>query len=80
MKYVIIFIIVVIVAGLGIGFYVIKNSPQVPESSPDTDTPTGLGADIIEKQQQEVVEDIPDANPFTNQSNPISDVYKNPFE
>ncbi len=60
----------------------VRQENQVYNASP-TPVPnqasSGLGNDIYNNVSNQA-NDIPQANPFSQNTNPISDAYKNPFE
>ncbi len=70
-KLILIVVIMLIIAG-GIGFWYWSKSKQVPSSS--------LGSEIFDKTQNQLQGQVPDANPFKDQKNPLDAIYQNPFE
>ena len=69
-KTIIIAVIVVLVVAAG-GFWYWSKSKQAPSS---------LGSEIFDKTQNQLEGQVPDANPFKDQKNPLDSLYKNPFE
>jgi len=61
-----------VVAGL-VSWYWPKNKEAQKE------TPT-LGSEIFDKTQNQLQGQVPDANPFKDQKNPLDTVYQNPFK
>lgn len=75
--------LVAVVALAGIGFWYWQNR----ETSPPSQEPKGVGAQIFEKTQNPVADKLPetnpfqaDTNPFDANTNPYKDTYKNPFK
>jgi len=66
----------VIVAGVGLWFW--SKSKQAPSPSPEE--ASSLGSEIFDKAQNPLEGQVPDANPFKNQKNPLDSTYQNPFE
>jgi len=55
----------------GVGFwYWSKNKQEAPS----------LGSQIFEKTQNTLEGQVPGANPFKDQKNPLDAIYQNPFE
>ena len=69
-------IIVVIIATVAGGFWYWSKSKQAPSSQ---GAPT-LGSEIFDKTQSPLEGQVPDANPFKDQKNPLDAIYQNPFE
>jgi len=57
---------------VGIGFWFWSKNKQAPSSS--------LGSEIFDKTQSPLEGQVPDANPFKDQKNPLDIIYQNPFE
>lgn len=66
--------ILVIAAG-GFWFWYWLRSKQVP-----LEETSSLGSEIFEKTQNPLEGQVPDANPFKDQKNPLDIIYQNPFE
>lgn len=43
-------------------------------------SPATLGGQIFDKTQNQLQGQVPDANPFKDQKNPLDAIYQNPFE
>ncbi|MBI2669669.1 MAG: hypothetical protein HYX20_00765 [Candidatus Yanofskybacteria bacterium] len=65
---------VVLVIAAGAGFWYWSKSKQVQTGAPT------LGSEIFEKTQNLLKGQVPDANPFKDQKNPLDAIYQNPFE
>lgn len=50
-------------------------SPQIGEQEP-----AGLGGQLYESVNNPIEGKVPETNPFKTETNPLKDVYKNPFE
>lgn len=76
-------IIAVIIILLAWGFWYWSKNRQTPSVSPsqtkETPAPT-LGDKIFEKTQKPLQGQVPEANPFKKQKNPLDVIYKNPFK
>jgi len=68
-------IAVLILLALGAGFWYWSISKQA--SSPEGPS---LGSEIFDKTQSPLGGQVPDANPFKDQKNPLDSLYQNPFE
>ncbi len=82
---VVILIIVILLAvfvvaktGFKIPIYNSNQAYNTPAPSAVPQGSSGLGADIYDNNSNPV-NDIPQTNPFSQNSNPISDAYQNPF-
>ena len=72
-----IILIVVLVAAIAAGgFWYWSKNKQAPSSQ---EAPS-LGSEIFDKTQNPLEGQVPDANPFKDQKNPLDTIYKNPFE
>ena len=71
-KTIIIAIVVALIIAAGVGFWYWSKSKQAPSSS--------LGSEIFDKTQNQLESQVPDANPFKDQKNPLDSIYQNPFE
>ena len=69
-KTIIIAVVVVLIIAAG-GYWYWSKSRQAPSS---------LGSEIFDRTQSPLEGQVPDANPFKNQKNPLDTIYKNPFE
>ncbi|MDO8676663.1 MAG: hypothetical protein Q7K16_03395 [Candidatus Azambacteria bacterium] len=67
-------VVVIILVAAGVGFWYWSRNVKAPE-----ETPT-LGGQIFEKTQNPLEGQVPDANPFKDQKNPLDTIYQNPFE
>ncbi|OGZ05785.1 MAG: hypothetical protein A2942_00815 [Candidatus Lloydbacteria bacterium RIFCSPLOWO2_01_FULL_50_20] len=65
---------VIIIAGVGF-WYWSKN-----KQSSRSEEASSLGGQIFDKTQNPLEGQVPDANPFKNQKNPLDSIYQNPFE
>lgn len=72
-KFLVIVIVIIIAAAAG-GYWYWSKSKQAQEGS------STLGGQIFDKTQNQLEGQVPDANPFKNQKNPLDTIYKNPFE
>ncbi|MDP3792336.1 MAG: hypothetical protein Q8Q89_01265 [bacterium] len=71
----IILISIVIAVGIAFaGFWYWSKNRQAQKEVPT------LGSQIFDKTQNQLQGQVPDANPFKNQKNPLDVIYKNPFE
>ena len=68
-------VIILLVAG-GVGFWYWSKSKQAPSSQ----GAPSLGSKIFDKTQNPLEGQVPDANPFKDQKNPLDAIYQNPFE
>ena len=66
--------VVAIVVIASLVFWYWSKNKQAPK-----ETPT-LGSEIFDKTQNQLQGQVPDANPFKDQKNPLDVIYKNPFE
>lgn len=73
-KIIIIAAITILIIVAGIGFWYWSKSKQAQEGS------STLGSEIFDKTQNTLEGQVPDANPFKDQKNPLDSIYKNPFE
>lgn len=72
-KFLIIAIVAIIAVAAG-GFWYWSKSRHV-----QTEAPT-LGSKIFEKTRNPLAGQVPNANPFKDQKNPLDAIYQNPFE
>jgi len=63
-------VVAIVIAAAGFWFW--SKNKQVPSSS--------LGGQIFEKTQNPLEGQVPDANPFKDQKNPLDAIYQNPFK
>ena len=75
-KFLIIVIVIILAAG---GYWYWSKSKQDQKEAPTKGAPT-LGSEIFDRTQSPLEGQVPDANPFKNQKNPLDSLYKNPFE
>jgi hypothetical protein len=68
--------IVIVVIIVAAGFWYWSKSKQAPSSEEGS----SLGSEIFDRTQSPLEGQVPDANPFKNQKNPLDSIYKNPFE
>lgn len=79
-------LIVVVVAAAGFGVWYWQKVQSEQENTPTGNEepiapqPAGLGAELFDRSQNPLNEKMPETNPFANETNPMKDVYKNPFE
>ena len=66
--------VIVLLAAGGVGFWYWSKGKQAQEEVPT------LGSEIFDKTQNSLEGQVPDANPFKDQKNPLDTIYKNPFE
>ena len=66
--------IVVAIAIAAAGLWYWSKSKQSPKEIPT------LGSEIFDKTQNPLEGQVPDANPFKDQKNPLDSIYQNPFE
>ena len=72
-KIIIIAVVVALVVAAG-GFWYWSKSKQAQEEG------SSLGSEIFDRTQSPLEGQVPDANPFKDQKNPLDSLYKNPFE
>ncbi|MBI1985030.1 MAG: hypothetical protein HYS60_02935 [Candidatus Wildermuthbacteria bacterium] len=68
--------IVVAIVIAAAGFWYWSKSKQVPSSEEGS----SLGSEIFDKTQNPLEGQVPNANPFKEQKNPLDALYQNPFE
>ena len=71
-RIILIVILLVAVAAGGFWYWSSRQAPSEEGSS--------LGSEIFDKTQNQLEGQVPDANPFKDQKNPLDSIYKNPFE
>lgn len=73
----IILIVLVVAAIIGaVWFWFFKtDSSQI-----QTEEAPSLGSEIFDKTQNQLEGQVPDANPFKDQKNPLDTIYQNPFK
>ena len=69
-------IIAAVIIIAGVGFWYWSKSKQAPSSQ----GAPSLGSEIFDKTQNPLEGQVPDANPFKDQKNPLDAIYQNPFE
>ncbi|MBI2096731.1 MAG: hypothetical protein HYT40_01055 [Candidatus Sungbacteria bacterium] len=67
-------VIAIVIAAAGFWYW--SKSQQTPLS----EEVSSLGGQIFEKTQNSLEGQIPDANPFKDQKNPLDAIYQNPFK
>lgn len=73
-------VVILLVAG-GVSFWYWSKSKQAsPALFPQTQEAPTLGSEIFDKTQDPLHGQVPDANPFKGQKNPLDIIYQNPFE
>ncbi len=70
---------VVIIAALAFWWWQNGKEAEVLQL-PETEQPASLGSQIYESVSNPVGGKVPETNPFKTETNPLKDVYKNPFE
>ena len=58
------------------GFWYWSKNKQAPSSEEGS----SLGSEIFDQTQNPIEGNVPDANPFKDQKNPLDSLYQNPFE
>ena len=77
-------VVFVLIVLIGAGFWY-RQSRQATTNERDIKQPdeaavsAGFGAQILEKSQNPIKDRLPETNPFEKNTNPLKDVYKNPF-
>ena len=67
-------VIAVVVAAAGFWYWSTSKQAPSPEEA------SSLGSQIFDKTQNPLEGQVPDANPFKDQKNPLDSIYQNPFE
>lgn len=57
-----------------------KKFEAIPPQTTEEQKPAGLGGQLYESVSNPVEGKVPETNPFKTETNPLKDVYKNPFE
>lgn len=70
--------ILVLLAILAVVSWWWSQRPAVPPAA-EEEKPASLGAQVFEKTQNPVKEELQQTNPFEGVANPLEGVYKNPF-
>ena len=72
-------IAIVVLIGIGVWYFQMKNASEIPGAIPREEA--SLGAQLFEESANPVKENLPETNPFEQvNTNPIDKIYKNPFE
>lgn len=80
-KIIIIAVVAILAIAGGIGFWYWSKSKQAPPAHfSQTQEALSLGSEIFDKTQNPLRGQVPDANPFKGQKNPLDAIYQNPFE
>ncbi|MBI2010812.1 MAG: hypothetical protein HYS89_01070 [Candidatus Colwellbacteria bacterium] len=81
-----------LIIGLGLSVLLIAlggiwywKSRKVEESTPavteeEDEASATLGAEIFEKSENPIKDEVPETNPFEAETNPFEGAYQNPFE
>ncbi len=57
-----------------------QKTETLPAAQIGEEKPAGLGGQLYESVKNPVEGKVPETNPFKTETNPLKDVYKNPFE
>ena len=72
----------VVVIGAGFWYWQGRKAAMVERGTTQLNeeaVSVGFGAQVLEKSQNPIKDRIPETNPFEKNTNPLKDVYKNPF-
>jgi hypothetical protein len=67
-------VVIILFVASGLGFWYWSKNKKVQKEAPT------LGSEIFDKTQNPLEGQVPDANPFKDQKNPLDSIYQNPFE
>lgn len=74
-------VVAVVLILLGVWWWQKDQKTEIAPGEPiGEEKPAGLGSELYESVNNPVEGKVPETNPFKTETNPLKDVYKNPFE